>query len=167
MNNRNQEKHFIVDILFVLALFGVFAVSALALVTIGADVYQHTVEDMSVNYESRTAVSYILEKVRQNDTADSISLTTLEDAPALCMLSRIEDETYCTYLYFYDGHLKELFMREGTSLGGQVLPAGTDIMELKDLTFSYVSNDLIRASLQTVSGEFHTFYIHIHCNATE
>ena len=47
MNNRNhqkQEKHFIVDILFVLALFGVFAVSALALVTIGADVYQHTVE---------------------------------------------------------------------------------------------------------------------------
>ena len=39
MNNRNhqkQEKHFIVDILFVLALFGVFAVSALALVTIGA-----------------------------------------------------------------------------------------------------------------------------------
>ena len=45
MNNRNhqkQEKHFIVDILFVLALFGVFAVSALALVTIGADVYQHT-----------------------------------------------------------------------------------------------------------------------------
>ena len=47
MNNRNhqkQEKHFIVDILFVLALFGVFAVSALALVTIGADVYQHTVD---------------------------------------------------------------------------------------------------------------------------
>ena len=26
MNNRNQEKHFIVDILFVLALFGVFAI---------------------------------------------------------------------------------------------------------------------------------------------
>ena len=65
MNDKTQEKHFIVDILFVLALFGVFAVSALSLVTIGADVYQHTVEDMSVNYDSRTAVSYIMEKVRQ------------------------------------------------------------------------------------------------------
>ena len=96
MNNRNhqkQEKHFIVDILFVLALFGVFAVSALALVTIGADVYQHTVEDMGVNYESRTAVSYIMEKVRQNDTADSIFLTDLENVPALCMLSEIDEET--------------------------------------------------------------------------
>ena len=98
MNNRNhqkQEKHFIVDILFVLALFGVFAVSALALVTIGADVYQHTVEDMGVNYESRTAVSYIMEKVRQNDTADSIFLTDLENVPALCMLSEIEKNFLC------------------------------------------------------------------------
>ena len=164
MNNKTQEKHFIVDILFVLALFGVFAVSALALVTIGADVYQHTVEDMSVNYDSRTAVSYITEKVRQSDTSDSISLTTLEDVPALCMLSRIDDEAYCTYLYLYDGHLKELFMRDGTSLGGQVLPAGTDIMELQDFTLSYAEDDLICVSLRTSSGEDHTFYVHMHCS---
>lgn len=163
-----QEKHFIVDILFVLALFGVFAVSALALVTIGADVYQHTVEDMGVNYESRTAVSYIMEKVRQNDTADSISLTTLENTPALCMRSRIDEDNYSTYLYLYDGHLKELFMREGTSLGGQVLPAGTDIMELQELALSYAADDLIQVFLRTASGEAHTFYIHVHCNsATE
>lgn len=169
MNNRNhqkQEKHFIVDILFVLALFGVFAVSALALVTIGADVYQHTVEDMGVNYESRTAVSYIMEKVRQNDTTDSIFLTDLENVPALCMLSEIDEETYCTYLYLYDGHLKELFMREGASLGGQVLPAGTDIMDLQEFSLSYASDDLIRISLRTASREDHTFYIHVHCNTT-
>ncbi len=167
MNHKTQEKHFIVDILFVLALFGVFAVSALALVTIGADVYQHTVEDMDVNYESRTAVSYIMEKVRQNDTADSIFLTTLEDAPALCMLSEIDEDTYCTYLYYYEGHLKELFMRQGASLGGQLLPAGTDILELADLDFSYADDNLIRVSLQTPSGETHTFYIHVHCSTTE
>lgn len=167
MNHKTQEKHFIVDILFVLALFGVFAVSALALVTIGADVYQHTVEDMDVNYESRTAVSYIMEKVRQNDTTDSIFLTTLEDAPALCMLSEIDEDTYCTYLYYYEGHLKELFMRQGASLGGQLLPAGTDILELADLDFSYADDNLIRVSLQTPSGETHTFYIHVHCSTTE
>jgi len=122
---------------------------------------------MSVNYDSRTAVSYIMEKVRQSDTADSISLTTLEDVPALCMLSKIDEDTYCTYLYYYEGHLKELFMRQGTSLGGQLLPAGTDILELTDLTFSYAGNDLIRVCLQTPSRETHTFYIHVHCSTTE
>ena len=100
MNNRNhqkQEKHFIVDILFVLALFGVFAVSALALVTIGADVYQHTVEDMGVNYESRTAVSYIMEKVRQNDTADSIFPDRSGKCSGALHASEIDEETYCTF----------------------------------------------------------------------
>lgn len=167
MSNKTQEKHFIVDILFVLALFGVFAVSALSLVTIGADVYQHTVEDMGVNYESRTAVSYIMEKVRQNDTADSIVLTMLEDTPALCMVSQLENDTYCTYLYLYDGHLKELFMKQDASLGGSVLPAGTDIMDLDALTFEYAGDNLIRVFLQTPSGKSHTFYIHMHCDATD
>ena len=66
----------------------------------------------------------------------------------------------------YDGHLKELFMREGASLGGQVLPAGTDIMDLQEFSLSYASDDLIRISLRTASGEDHTFYIHVHCNTT-
>lgn len=73
------------------------------------------------------------------------------------MLSEIDEETYCTYLYLYDGHLKELFMREGASLGGQVLPAGTDIMDLQEFSLSYASDDLIRISLRTASGEDHTF----------
>ena len=79
---------------------------------------------------------------------------------------KIDEETYCTYLYLYDGHLKELFMREGASLGGQVLPAGTDIMDLQEFSLSYASDDLIRISLRTASGEDHTFYIHVHCNTT-
>ena len=93
-------------------------------------------------------------------------LPDLENVPALCMLSEIDEETYCTYLYLYDGHLKELFMREGASLGGQVLPAGTDIMDLQEFSLSYASDDLIRISLRTASGEDHTFYIHVHCNTT-
>ena len=159
-----QEKHFIVDILFVLALFGVFAVSALALVTIGADVYQHTVQDMSTNYESRTAVSYITEKIRQSDTDGSVLLTTLEEVPALCLTSQLEGETYCTYLYLYDGQLKELFMKQGASLGGSVLPAGTDILPLSELAFSYAAEDLLQIDLRTPTGASHHFYVHLHCS---
>ena len=158
-----QEKHFIVDILFVLALFGVFAVSALALVTIGADVYQHTVQDMSTNYESRTAVSYITEKIRQSDTEGGVSLTTLEDVPAICMTSQIDTDAYCTYLYLYDGQLKELFMKQGADLGGSMLPAGTDILPLTALSLDYAAEDLLQIALTTPSGASHCFYVHLHC----
>lgn len=163
-----QERRFIVDVLFVLALFGVFAVSALVLVTIGADVYQHTVQDMNSNYETRTAVSYITEKVRQNDltTADGengVSLTTLDGQPALMLAQDIDDETYCTYLYLYNGYLKELFMREGTSLGGSSLEAGVNVMELSSLCMEQVNDQLLSVEMTTPEGEFHRIYISTHC----
>ena len=170
MNNRNhqkQEKHFIVDILFVLALFGVFAVSALALVTIGADVYPAHCRRYGASITKagrRCLISW--KRCGRTIPLTVFFLTDLENVPALCMLSEIDEETYCTYLYLYDGHLKELFMREGASLGGQVLPAGTDIMDLQEFSLSYASDDLIRIFLRTASEEDHTFYIHVHCNTT-
>ena len=62
-----QERNHIVDVLFVLALFVVFTLSALVLVILGANVYRQTVSYMDENYEARTAYSYLTEKVRQND----------------------------------------------------------------------------------------------------
>lgn len=157
-----QEKHYIVDLLFVLALFGVFAVSALALVNIGADVYRHTVTDMSTNYETRTSVSYLTEKIRQNDTNGTVSVTTLNTVPALMLCSEVDDAQYVTYLYLYEGKLKELFMREGAVLGGNPLEAGTDILSLQALTFTLVREDLLRIDLTTEALEDYSFYVSVH-----
>ena len=82
-----QENHHIVDVLFVLALFCVFAVSALILLLIGANVYQKTVNDMDANYNGRTAVSYITEKIRQNDSDSAVSVGTLMGKPSIIPVS--------------------------------------------------------------------------------
>ena len=79
----NQEKRHIVDILFVLALFAVFAFSALVLVILGANIYKSTVSSMSRNFESRTAGSYITEKIRQSDVCDSIYIDDFEGCEAI------------------------------------------------------------------------------------
>ena len=134
-----QEHSFIVDVLIVLALFGVFAISALVLVTIGADVYQHTVQDMSANYETRTAVSYLTEKVHQNDITSAegesnACITTLNGTPTLMLSQEVNEEVYSTYLYLYDGYLKELFMQQNNSLGGNSLEAG--VMHIRKDTHS-------------------------------
>ena len=73
-----QERNHIVDVLFVLALFVVFTLSALVLVILGANVYRQTVSYMDENYEARTAYSYLTEKVRQNDVYGSIYVGELE-----------------------------------------------------------------------------------------
>jgi len=163
-----QRRHFVVDVLFVLALFGVFAVSALTLVLIGADVYRHTVNDMNRNYDTRTAAAYITEKVRQNDCSvtsngdyidGAVAISSLDDLPAILLTRELEGEIYCTYLYLYGGYLKELFMRQGSSLGSNAADAGQNIMPLSDLRLEQVSAHLLKVSLTTQEGEEHQLMI--------
>lgn len=151
--NQSQEHHHIVDILFVLALFGVFAVSALVLVTIGAGVYQNTVQDMGSNFDSRTAMAYLTEKIRQNDGADSVSIGTLENTDALLLSQDIDGETYITYLYYHDGTLRELFIKEGADLVGSPLSAGQEVMPLTSLKLEKVSDSLYSFEMATADGE--------------
>lgn len=161
-----QEKNFIVDVLFVLALFGVFTVSALMLVTVGADVYRHTVEDMDSNYETRTSVAYITEKIRQNDISlpkehsqQSITIGTLADTPALILTQDIDGELYCTYLYLHDGYLKELFMKSDSYPGENASAAGQEILPLKDLSMEQPAPNVLSFQLTTTDGESHSFCV--------
>ena len=90
-----QQKNFIVDILFVLALFGVFTFSALMLITIGAEVYRRTTSDMSNNYEIRTSVSYITEKIRQNDLScgpENVTISEFSGINALTLSQDVDGE---------------------------------------------------------------------------
>ena len=162
-----QEKRHIVDVLFVLALFAVFALSALILVVLGANIYKSTVASMSQNFESRTACSYISEKVRQNDIYDSIYIDTLENCEALVFSKDVYGSVYATYIYFHDGELKELFMRAGSNIGSDPLEAGTSIMELQDFHLEYVNNNLLAITLTTTEGETKTIYTALHSGAKE
>jgi hypothetical protein len=163
-----QEKHFIVDILFVLALFGIFAVSALVVVTIGADIYQRTVQDMSSNYDSRTAISYLTEKVRRADSllsdgTGAVTISEFSGEPALVLTSEQEGERFCTLLYYHDGYLKELFMREGADLGGDAAAAGEKILQLSDLEYSFLSDRLLSVSMTLPDGETKKLYLTLRC----
>ena len=163
-----QERHFVVDILFVLALFAVFTVSALVLVTIGANVYQHTVQDMSRNYDSRTAMAYITEKVRQSDRLltsgqPAVKLGTLENQPALILTDEIDGDEYVTYLYLYNGWLKELYIRQDSYPGENIAEAGQNIMKLQSLEYRQTAENLLTVSMTTPDGETKQLYLSLHC----
>ncbi|MDE5894230.1 MAG: DUF4860 domain-containing protein [Acetatifactor sp.] len=145
--NTKQEKNHIVDVLFVLALFVVFTLSALVLVILGASVYKQTVSYMDENFTARTAYSYLTEKVRQNDLYDSISLGQLEGTEALVMTQEINDTTYATYLYLYEGNLRELFMRQGSDIGSNPLSAGQVILPLTDWNLEMADEYLLHIAL--------------------
>lgn len=160
-----QERTFIVDILFVLALFGVFAFCAMALVTVGADVYRHTVEDMSSNYEVRTGISYLTEKIRQNDSSKGgAELTEFYGETALRLTQAIDGETYYTYLYLHEGYLKELFVKKGLSLGGDAQAAGQNILELESLKLEWAADNLLSIQMTAKNSREMQVLVNTRCN---
>lgn len=157
--NQKQENRHIVDVLFVLGLFCIFAICALMLVTIGAGVYRRTVNDMDFNYNSRTAFSYVTEKIRQNDTSASVTVGTLEDRPAVILSQEMGGILFNTYLYEYDGYLTELLIRPDLDIGGDILKAGHPLIRLKAFDLLEMEPSLYRFILTTEDEQSITLYI--------
>lgn len=140
----NQKQTHIVDIIFILALFGLFALSSLFLITAGAEIYHNTVNNMQANYELRTSTSYLSEKIRQSECSD---LVQLKGVDAIALYETVGQTDYVTYLYYYDGYLRELYVSSGTDLGDSMLMAGQKISELDSIRFWKSSPQMISADI--------------------
>ena len=143
MNNKNETRHMI-DVLFVLTLFCVFAVCSVLLIAVGAKVYQNTINNMETHFTSTTALSYITEKIRQNDISGNLSIEKFDGNDALVLSSEYNGEEYCTYIYSFNGHLKELFTKKNIKLSPQ---AGQDILAISDFSVMLLDDDLYEITL--------------------
>lgn len=113
MKRRNEKKH-VIDFLFPLAVFFVLAASAVALVVLASGFYSRQVEASSDSYSGRTTLAYVTEKLHQNDENGAVSVGNFDGSDALVIRQSYGGKEYVTYLYAYDGYLRELFIQEGT-----------------------------------------------------
>lgn len=148
MKDKEKATH-IVDVIFVLALFGLFALSSLFIITAGAEIYKNTVNNMQENYKLRTSSSYLSEKVRQGER---VELTEVAGQNVILITETTDDSDYYTYLYFMDGKLKELYISPNATFSDSMLKAGQTIMELDDLQFEKAPNGIIKANIRYNDG---------------
>lgn len=132
------------DSLFILLIFGVFAVVSLLLVAIGAGVYQRADEQIRINTEVRSSLSYIANKVRANDRADALSIKTLDGVTVLSMRQDTEAEL-TDYIYYYNGKICEQLTFGDTAFkadyGEAVVAAESFIMEKEGNLFTFTVKD--------------------------
>lgn len=119
-----------------LLLTAVFAACLLLVLLTGAGGYRRLTERDRAAYDRRTALQYIATKVRQADAADCVSLTDFGGVPALRLAETVEGADYETYLYAYDGYLRELYAAAEAGLspedGEKVLPADGLTLSLEE-----------------------------------
>ncbi len=158
MNLLKRQKS-IVDVIFMITVFGVFMLSALFVILFGAKIYKKTAHDMTVNFNSRTALAYVTEKVHQHDRRGGVSISIEEANPVLTLRQFINSDEYCTYLYEDNGYLKELTAKGDVPL---VKSAGKEILKLKSFTAAAVSDSLYRFNIEDDEGNTTEFYVSLY-----
>ncbi len=140
-----------IDFLFPIALFFVFSASALLALLMAANLYNNIVLSSNRTFEQGTALSYITEKIRQNDEGGSghIYLSEFDGYDCLTISQSYGEQIYTTYIYEAEGILKELFLQEGVNASSK---AGASIMEVGDLTMDQISDGLFRFTCASSDG---------------
>lgn len=138
MRFQTRSRH-VIDFIFPISLFFVFAASSLAVLILAADIYGSTTKRMQVNDESRTALAYIWEKIRQSDVKGPLEITTIEHTDCLAISMDYEGISCTTYIYEQEGMLRELFVRDGASFS---LKDGRAITEIGSLSMEFLGDGL-------------------------
>ena len=158
-----KSKHTI-DFLFPIALFFVFACSALFVLLFSANIYEKVVSTSNTNFETGTSLAYVSEKIRQSDSNGNIYISEFDGYQALAVKEVYDDQTYTTYIYEMDGYLKELFIKDGVTASAKT---GTTIMETHNFTMQELENGLFKFTCTTANGISDSIIIGRYSNATE
>lgn len=154
----NERRTSLTDLFFTLGLFCVFTACALLLITIGLRAYRTTVTHMQDTFSTRTAISYVVEKVRQHDVAGGVALDELEGQPALRMTDTVGDDTYLTYIYADASHLYELTVRAGAEPARAM---GEAVLEVQDFAIRDAGGGFWSLSAADSSGNTVQCLLHL------
>lgn len=129
-----------VDAIFVLSLFCVFAAAVLLALILGTKTHTAMKTASDRAYYSRTALSYISEKLRHCDSRDAVEIGEFAGSSALVLRETYDGTDYETTIYYYEGGVRELFCEKGVQFEPS---AGEEIIEGQAIGFSISDSGLV------------------------
>jgi hypothetical protein len=111
---------------------------------------------MESNFNERTGFAYVTEKIRQADSDGAVSIGDFDGIPALLIARTSGENTYITYLYAYNGYLKELMVRKDTPLSPE---AGQDILAVSEFSLQQVNDRLFSFTICAEGGESCSLFV--------
>ena len=148
-----KKKHSI-NIIFTVLLLGVFALTAVFVAIMGVSVYSHNAEKLQANFDTRTSLVYLSEKIRTNP--GGFSVREIEGGDALVLTEEVNGTFYESWIFVTNGRLCELTVIQGDT----VLPATAQ--QIMDLTsFDAVLKDGgVEISVETLAGDRSTTFVY-------
>jgi hypothetical protein len=140
--------------MFTVMLLGIFALAAVFVAVMGAKVYANSAEKMQANFDTRTSIVYLSEKIRTNP-GDNYDVREVNGRPAIVLTEQIGENYYESWIFVLNDRLSEVTVVKGNSF----LPsAAQQIMDLKSLD-AKIRDGGIEITAVTMAGDVNTTFI--------
>lgn len=149
MIKRERKKHSI-DVFFVLCIFLAFAMSLSGLLIVGAKTYRSINENTQDNYQLRTSLLYVSNKIKAFNENGMIYQGNFNGTDALFLEEKLDGVSYTTKIYAYEGELYELFAEADNDLDAV---SGTKITDAAALEVTEVEKNLLKITVESPKGK--------------
>lgn len=143
-------------------LSALFAGSAFLVLLFGARVYESVLNQSAEAYTSRTLLTYITEKIRHSDSEGNVAVRETNGISALVLESEQADEKIRTYIYEYEGSVRELTVTSAAKWNPE---DGDAIFRVSDFEAEEMQPGLLYFSCADREGNRADTYVQIHSGA--
>ena len=148
------KKNHSINMMFTILLLGIFALTAIFVAVMGASVYANSADKLQANFDTRTSLVYLSEKIRTNPD-DSFDVRDLYGATALVLTEEISEQTFESWIFVENERLCEVTVAKGDT----VVPAvAQQIMSLKSFD-AQLKDGGIELTIVTMANETHSTFI--------
>lgn len=134
-----------VDVIFVMMVVCIFAICSLFVILLGGQVYRNIQMRTEQNFETRTGISYLMNKIRSYDGKASVLMVERVSQKGLT----IQSGGYHTYIYYSDGALREYTADAGMAFDPSL---GETIATASGLEFT-MNERVLTITITEASGE--------------
>ena len=148
-----KKKH-AVNMMFTILLLGLFALTSIFVAMMGVKVYANSADKMHANFDTRTSIVYLSEKIR-TCAGDDFDVRELDGSTALVLSEEVEGNIYESWIFVSDDQLCEATIIKGDTI---IPGAAQHIMPLKSFDAQRTS-DGIELTAVTMEGDRNTTFI--------
>lgn len=141
IKEENSTKQFSFQFIFIMLLFLMIVFLSVMIIMLGSDIYSGINNDRTGNYEKRVSLSYVSNKIRQNDKKDCVRIESLNGENAVVINEVFDDARYETWIYFYDNAIYEMFIDAGMEFNPD---DGMKILKVESFNIEKLEEDLYK-----------------------
>ncbi len=159
------KKHSkIIQLFCSMSLFLLFAICSLIIIVIGIENYKGMLAENDKKFAAYSSSKYISNKIKAYNKEGCVKIKTIDDIDCIILAESIDNQSYNTMIYCYNGSLYENFMSDEDIFRPD---NGIEVFKISEMNVEKIDDQIIKLNIVDPEDEKITSYVNYNPTITE